>query len=214
MGKEENSEIQQQEPQVEASDVKDNAAGATPESSKAGQEQWSKEGQKGDKKSKKSQKKSDGSAEKDQKIAELEEKLSSEKDSYLRLMAEFDNFRRRTAQERLELISTASEDVIKGLLPILDDFERAMKALEESTDSAAAKEGTTLIYNKMMSYLKSKGVEAIEAAGKAFDTDQHEAVAQFPVEDPALKGKVYDVVQTGYSLHGKVIRFAKVVVAI
>ncbi len=166
------------------------------------------------KKSKKTQKKSDDSAEKDKTIAELEEKLSKEKDDYLRLMAEFDNFRRRTAQERLELISTASEDVIKGLLPIMDDFERAMKALEESSDSDAAKEGTTLIYNKMMSYLKSKGVEVIDAAGKAFDTDLHEAVAQFPVEDSALKGNIYDVVQTGYTLHGKVIRFAKVVVAI
>lgn len=149
-----------------------------------------------------------------EKIAELEEKIAKGKDDYLRLMAEFDNFRRRTAQEKLELVSSAAADTIKGLLPVLDDFERAMKALKDSRDSDAAKEGTELIYNKLMGYLKTKGLETIEALDKEFDTDLHEAVAQFPVEDADKKGKVYDVVQTGYTLNGKVIRFAKVVVAI
>lgn len=149
-----------------------------------------------------------------EKIAELEEKIAKGKDDYLRLMAEFDNFRRRTAQEKLELVSSAAADTIKGLLPVLDDFERAMKALKDSQDSDAAKEGTELIYNKLMGYLKTKGLETIEALDKEFDTDLHEAVAQFPVEDADKKGKVYDVVQTGYTLNGKVIRFAKVVVAI
>lgn len=149
-----------------------------------------------------------------EKIAELEEKIAKGKDDYLRLMAEFDNFRRRTAQEKLELVSSAAADTIKGLLPVLDDFERAMKALKDSQDSNAAKEGTELIYNKLMGYLKTKGLETIEALDKEFDTDLHEAVAQFPVEDADKKGKVYDVVQTGYTLNGKVIRFAKVVVAI
>lgn len=149
-----------------------------------------------------------------EKIAELEEKIAKGKDDYLRLMAEFDNFRRRTAQEKLELVSSAAADTIKGLLPVLDDFERAMKALKDSKDSDTAKEGTELIYSKLMGYLKTKGLETIEALDKEFDTDLHEAVAQFPVEDADKKGKVYDVVQTGYTLNGKVIRFAKVVVAI
>ncbi len=129
-------------------------------------------------------------------------------------MAVFDNFRRRTAQDRLDLVSTASEDIIKGLLPVLDDFERAMQVLRESDASDAAKEGTELIYNKLLSYLKSKGVEKIDALGKEFNTDLHEAVTQFPVDDEEKKGKVYDIVQTGYTLRGKVIRFSKVVVAI
>ena len=152
--------------------------------------------------------------EKESRIKELEDRLAKEKDDYLRLMAEFDNFRRRTSQEKLELVSSAAADTIKGLLPVLDDFERALRALQDSEDSAAAKEGTELIYNKLLGYLKTKGLAVIESLGKDFDTDLHEAVAQFPVEEKDKKGKVYDVVQTGYTLNGKVIRFAKVVVAI
>ncbi len=147
-------------------------------------------------------------------VEELEGKLAKEKDDYIRLMAEFDNFRRRTSQEKLDLVSVASMDTIKGLLPVLDDCERALVVLGESTDSEAAKEGTNLIYTKLMSYLQSKGLAVIEAAGKEFDTDLHEAVAQFPVQEEEKKGKVFDVVQTGYTLNGKVIRFAKVVVGI
>ena len=147
-------------------------------------------------------------------VAELNEKVAKEKDDYIRLMAEFDNYRRRTAQEKLEIVSMASTETIKGLLPVLDDCERAIKVLQESNDIAAAKEGTELIYNKLMGYLKSKGLAVIDAQDKDFDTDLHEAVAQFPVEDEEKKGKVFDVVQTGYTLNGKVIRFAKVVVGI
>lgn len=150
----------------------------------------------------------------EKKVSELEEKTAKDKDDYIRLMAEFDNYRRRTSQEKLELVSMASTDTIKGLLPILDDCERALKVLLESEDSDAAKEGTELIYHKLMSYLKSKGLAVIEAMDKPFDTDLHEAVAQFPVEDEEKKGKVFDVVQTGYTLNGKVIRYAKVVVGI
>jgi molecular chaperone GrpE len=148
------------------------------------------------------------------KIAELEEKVAKDKDDYIRLMAEFDNYRRRTSQEKLEIVSMASTETIKGLLPVLDDCERALKVLLESNDSDAAKEGTELIYSKLMNYLKSKGLAVIEAAGQPFDTDLHEAVAQFPVQEEDKKGKVFDVVQTGYTLNGKVIRFAKVVVGI
>jgi molecular chaperone GrpE len=149
-----------------------------------------------------------------QKIAALEQTVAKDKDDYIRLMAEFDNYRRRTSQEKIELVSMASVETIKGLLPILDDCERAMKVLKESNDSEAAKEGTELIYSKLLGYLKSKGLAVIEAMGETFDTDLHEAVAQFPVAEDDKKGKVFDVVQTGYTLNGKVIRFAKVVVGI
>ena len=153
-------------------------------------------------------------AELETKVAALEETVAKDKDDYLRLMAEFDNYRRRTSQEKIELVSMASVETIKGLLPILDDCERALKVLMESNDSDAAKEGTELIYSKLMGYLKSKGLAVIDALDQTFDTDLHEAVAQFPVEDESKKGKVFDVVQTGYTLNGKVIRFAKVVVGI
>jgi molecular chaperone GrpE len=171
-----------------------------------------------EKKEKKSFLKRDAKKEKieelEKKVTELEEKAAKDKDDYIRLMAEFDNFRRRTSQEKLELVSMASMDTIKGLLPVLDDCERALKVLLESDDSDAAKEGTELIYSKLMGYLKGKGLAVIEAIDQTFDTDLHEAVAQFPVQEEEKKGKVFDVVQTGYTLNGKVIRFAKVVVGI
>ena len=144
---------------------------------------------------------------------ELKASVAKEKDDYIRLMADFENFRRHSAEAKLELVSSASADTIKGLLPVLDDCERAMKMLESSSDEVA-KEGTALIFNKLMSYLKTKGLEAIKAKGEKFDTDFHEAVAQFPVTEEDKKGLVYDVVQTGYTLSGKVIRYAKVVVGI
>ena len=134
------------------------------------------------------------------------------KNDYLRLMAEFDTFRRRTAEEKLALVSSASADTIKGLLPILDDCEIALASLEKSTDSEAAKEGTQLIFNKLTNYLKGKGLERIEAKGNDFDTELHEAVTTFPAPSEELRGKVIDVVQTGYTLGGKVLRYAKVVV--
>ena len=150
----------------------------------------------------------------EKKVEEMEAKAAKDKDDYIRLMAEFDNYRRRTAQEKLEIVSMASVETIKGLLPVLDDCERALQVLKDSDDSDAAKEGTELIYNKLMTYLKSKGLTVIEALGQPFDTDVHEAVAQFPVQEEEKKGKVFDVVQTGYTLNGKVIRFAKAVVGI
>ena len=145
-------------------------------------------------------------------VKELEESVRKEKDDYMRLMAEFETFRRRSAEDRLTLVSTAAEKTVEGLLPILDDFERALAALEDRPDDDPAKQGTQLIYNKLFAYLKAQGLAVIEARGAAFDTDFHEAVAQFPVSDEALKGKVYDVVQTGYTFGGKVLRYAKVVV--
>lgn len=146
------------------------------------------------------------------KVEEAEAKAAEATDKYVRMAAEFDNFRRRTAKERIELISTAGEDVIKGLLPILDDCERALQVLRQSNDSAAAIEGTELIYTKLMNFLKGRGLAVIEAKEKELDTEFHEAVAQFPVEEKEKKNKIIDVVQQGYTLNGKVIRYAKVVV--
>ena len=145
------------------------------------------------------------------KAEDMEVRYKDAKDDYLRLMAEFETFRRRSAEDRLNLVSSASGDTIKGLLPVLDDIERAIAMLAESSDEAA-KQGTDLIYNKLMAYLKSKGLSVIEAKGEKFDVDFHEAVAQFPVQDEAQKGMVIDVTQTGYLLNGKVLRYAKVVV--
>ncbi len=134
------------------------------------------------------------------------------KADYLRLMAEFDTFRRRTAEEKLALVSSASADTIKGLLPILDDCEIALAALENSSDAESAKSGTQMIFTKLTTFLKGKGLERIEAKGADFDTELHEAVTTFPAPSEDQKGKVIDVVQTGYTLGGKVLRYAKVVV--
>ena len=156
---------------------------------------------------------------KQEKIAALEKELEETKakagetkNDYLRLMAEFDTFRRRTAEEKLALVKSAGADTIKGLLPVLDDCEIALAQLRDSTDSTAAKEGTELIFNKLTTYLKGLGLERIEAKGEPFDTEFHEAVTTFPAPTEELKGKVIDVVQTGYTLSGKVLRYAKVVV--
>lgn len=156
--------------------------------------------------------KKDAAKELQAKIDELTAGIAKEKDDYVRLMAEFENFRRRSAAERLELINTASEKIILELLPLLDDCERALKALESSTDSESAKEGTELIFNKLSNVLKARGLKEIEAADKAFDTEYMEAVAQFPAPDESKKGMVIDVIQKGYMLGEKIIRYAKVVV--
>ncbi|EON77754.1 Heat shock protein GrpE [Lunatimonas lonarensis] len=145
-----------------------------------------------------------------------EEKLKAEnqdlKEKYLRLYSEFENYRRRTSKERLELIKTASEDVIKELLPILDDFERAIKADEKET-SDTPDEGKRLIYNKLVKTLTSKGLRPMEElVGKAFDADMHEAITQIPAPSEDLKGKIVDVVERGYLLGDKVVRYAKVVI--
>lgn len=155
----------------------------------------------------------DGKVKEAEKKTEEAQKAASDATAdYLRLMAEFDTFRRRSAEEKLSLVSSASADTIKGLLPVLDDCEIALAALESSNDSEAAKEGTRMIFDKLQAYLKGKGLERIEAKGAEFDTELHEAVTTFPAPSDDLKGKVIDVVQTGYTLSGKVLRYAKVVV--
>lgn len=150
----------------------------------------------------------------DVELEKLRLQVAEENDKYVRLMAEFDNYRRRTAKERIELIETASKDVLEGFLPVVDDFERALEALAKTEGAEAAVEGTQLIYNKLTAYLKSKGLTRIEAKGEEFNTDFHEAVAQFPAPSDDMKNKIIDVVQQGYMLGGKVVRFAKVVVGI
>lgn len=145
-----------------------------------------------------------------------EEKLQAEvaesKDKYLRLYSEFENFRRRTSKEKLELTSTANANLIKDLLPVLDDFERADKSMTEDADIKSVKEGLDLIFNKFKGILEQKGVKKIEAdKGSEFDVEYHEAITQIPAPEEELKGKIVDVVEKGYQLNDKVIRFAKVV---
>ncbi len=150
--------------------------------------------------------------EKDDNKAVLAEQVKEWQDKYLRLSAEFDNYRKRTLKEKMELIDTAGSEVIKSILAVIDDFDRAMAAMETATDVAAVREGVQLIHQKLMDTLKQKGLSEIEAMGKELDTDFHDAIAKVPVEEKEKKGKVIDVVQKGYQLKDKVIRFSKVVV--
>jgi molecular chaperone GrpE len=146
------------------------------------------------------------------KIVELEGLIKQGNDKYLRLSAEFDNYRKRTLRERMELTKTAGESVMLSILPVIDDFERAMHSIDQGMDFEATKEGILLIYNKFQEFNKQNGISEIEAANKAFDTDLHEALTKIPAPSEEMKGKIIDVIQKGYYLNGKVIRFAKVVV--
>ena len=142
----------------------------------------------------------------------LQTQVSELNDKYIRLYAEFDNFKRRTAQERRDLLQTASKDVLVNLLPVLDDFERALKAMETASDVLAVKEGIDLIFNKFRNILSQEGLKEMESKGKAFDADLHEAITSVPAPSEDMKGKVIDEIEKGYFLNDKVIRFAKVVV--
>lgn len=159
---------------------------------------------------------SDMTAETDKVSADLEDakkKVTELNDSYLRLMAEYDNYRKRTLREKAELIKNGGEKAITGLLPVVDDFERALKNINAAEDVKACAEGVELIYSKFMNYLTQQGVKPIDAsAGKDFDTEEFEAIATVPAPSEDMKGKVLDCVQTGYTLNDKVIRHARVVV--
>ena len=146
------------------------------------------------------------------KEATLEEKLSEAQDKYIRLSAEFDNYRKRTLREKMELTKSAGESILNNILPVMDDFDRALQVMESATDCDSMKEGIDLIYSKFQEFLKTNGVKEIEAINKAFDTDLHEAITKIPAPEKKMKGKVVDVIQKGYKLNDKVIRFAKVVV--
>lgn len=145
-------------------------------------------------------------------LGETKEKLEKEKREYLFLMAEFDNFRKRTIKEKGDIIRNAAESVLKGLLPIVDDFERGLAALESTDDTDAAKQGMQLIYNKLIKYLEQNGVKPIESTGAEFNPDLHEAIAMVPTEDEKMKGKVIDTPTKGYTINDKVLRYAKVTV--
>lgn len=142
----------------------------------------------------------------------LMEKLAEMQDRYLRLSAEFDNYRKRTLKEKIDLTKTAAESVLLNLLPVVDDFERGVKLMDMAKDCTAMKEGLDLIYSKFKSFLNQNGVKEIEAINKEFDVDLHDAVTKVPAAEKAMKGKVVDVLEKGYMLNDKVIRFSKVVV--
>jgi len=145
--------------------------------------------------------------------ADLNDQLAQERDKYLRLYSEFENFRRRTTKDRLDWMQTASKDLIVSLLPVIDDMERALKAMENLSESEKkAVEGFDLIHKKMTGIFQKTGLKAMESIGEVFDAEIHEAITQFPAPSPDLKGKVIDEVEKGYYLNDKVIRFAKVVV--
>ena len=164
------------------------------------------------KKSKKSRKQRKEDEAKDKEIEELKAQVEEQKDRYLRLSAEFDNYRKRTLKERSDMLKTANGDTLSGMLPVLDDLERAMQSMEKATDVAAVREGVVLIYNKLQEFLKNKGIVEIDAMNQVFDTDLHEAITKIPAPTEDLKGKVVDVIQKGYKIDTKVIRYAKVVV--
>jgi molecular chaperone GrpE len=147
----------------------------------------------------------------EEELDNLKEELQEQKDKYLRLFAEFDNFRKRSARENLELRQTAGREIITSLLEVLDDCDRAEKQLQ-ATEDLPLREGVQLVFSKLRSILQSKGLKAMQSINTEFDVEKHEAITEIPVQDPALKGKVIDEVQKGYYLNDKIIRFAKVVV--
>lgn len=146
-----------------------------------------------------------------EKLQEMGEKLADAQDKYVRLYSEYENYRKRTNLEKADLIINGSKDTIKAILPVVDDMERALSAM---ADEEGAKEGVQLIYNKLMNILSQKGLKPIEAKGQKFDENLHEAVTQFPAVEEGQKGMVVDVVEKGYYLNDKVLRYAKVVVAV
>jgi molecular chaperone GrpE len=145
-------------------------------------------------------------------LDEVKADLAEQKDKYLRLMAEFDNFRRRTAKEKIELSQTAGKEVIGSLLDVLDDCDRAEQQMQKDNDINHVKQGVLLVFNKLRNAMQSKGLKAMESVNTPFDVEKHEAITEIPVPDEAMKGKVIDEVTKGYYLNDKIIRFAKVVV--
>lgn len=143
----------------------------------------------------------------------LRTQLDEMRDKYIRLSAEFDNYRKRTIREKADMLKFASEDTLRDMLPVVDDLERAAQAVETASEVEALKQGIALIIGKFHEFMKAKGVREIECLGQALDTDLHEAISKIPAPEPEQKGKIIDVVQKGYTINDKVMRFAKVVVA-
>ena len=149
---------------------------------------------------------------KDQEIEDMRYKMSDINDKYMRLSAEFDNYRKRTLKEKTELIKTAGGDVLSDILPVVDDFERALQSMDNAENVGAVKDGVNIIFTKFKEFIKAKGIVEIDAMHQDFDTDLHEALTKIPAPKKKLKGKVVDVIQKGYKIDDKVIRYAKVVV--
>jgi molecular chaperone GrpE len=201
MAEEKNKNAQEQ---VNETDVKENAAQEQEETAEKDKKTKKAKARKEDKKSKQDQT--------DEKIEALGKELLELKDKHIRLQAEFDNYRKRTMKEKMDLIKSGGESVIVNILPVVDDFERALMAFSEMKDDDPLKQGISLIYNKFKEFLKQNGIAEIEAKEKDFDTDLHEAVTKIPAPKEELKGKVVDVIQKGYLMNDKVIRFSKVVI--
>ena len=172
---------------------------------------------KADKKSVKIEKKEDEKTSQEEVVEEkkelsFEDKFNEINNKYLRLSAEFDNYRKRSLKEKMDLIKSAGEDILVNILPVMDNFERALNSIAENKETESIKEGIVLIYNNFNDFLKQRGVQEIEAVGEELDTDFHEAITKIPAQKEEQKGKIMDVIEKGYLLHGKVIRFAKVVI--
>ncbi len=162
-------------------------------------------------KKKKSSKKKDD-AKNDKLLAELQEKLNIINDKHLRLNAEFDNYRKRTLKEKMELSKSAGKQIFEDMLPVIDDIERALQSIETAEDVEAVKEGMQLIHSKFIGFLNQQGVKSMEAKGKVFNTDEHEAITKIPAPSEDMKGKVVDVISKGYKLNDQILRYSKVVV--
>jgi len=160
----------------------------------------------------KNDKKASKKSSKANKLEELESDLGEAKDKYLRLYAEFENYKRRTVKERIDLMKTAAQDTLSSLLPILDDFDRAKKSADDENTDEHFSEGVSLVYNKLHSTLKSKGLEAMETQGEVFNPELHDAITEISTPTPEMKGKIIDTIEKGYLLNDKIIRHAKVVV--
>ena len=180
-----------------------------PEEEKVATQEEQVEQQENEKSGKKRKPKKD---KKEELLEELNQKLTELTDKHLRLQAEFDNFRKRTLKEKADLIKSGGESVLVNILPVIDDFERALESMKNVSEEDTGKQGTLLIYNKFKEFLKQNSVKEIEALNQEFDVDLHEAITKIPAPDEKLKGKVVDVIQKGYLLNDKVIRFAKVVI--
>lgn len=163
-------------------------------------------------KEKKSTKKKSKTDELNEQLEQLTAELTESKDKYLRLFAEFDNYKKRTVKERLDLINTAGRDAMSSLLPVLDDFDRAKKSADDDASSEVFTEGVSLVYNKLHGILSSKGLKSMETTGETFDPELHEAITEIPAPTEDMKGKIIDTIEKGYTLNDKIIRHAKVVV--
>lgn len=145
-------------------------------------------------------------------LEDLSDQLTDQKEKYLRLFADFDNYKKRTAKERLDLLNTAGKDIILSVIPVIDDFERALAGAEKSSDVDSVKEGMILIKNKMFNVLQQRGIKAMESIGEPFDAERHEAITEIPAPNKEMIGKIIDEVEKGYMMNNKIIRYAKVVV--